>query len=113
VFTGRASPIRDGVAYGPVASPQGGYGAGFWALPDDVDPQPVSDNDPVMKVDVGFRYEIDPMPALIRGKVSLRPPCLGSISIISRGVDPVATVGRTTSGSCDSVCPAVAPVTSY
>jgi hypothetical protein len=34
------------VAYGPVADKNGGYGAGFWALPDDVYPKPITDNDP-------------------------------------------------------------------
>jgi hypothetical protein len=31
--------------------------------------QPVTDNDPAVKVNVGIKYEIHPMPALIRGKV--------------------------------------------
>ena len=57
------------VAYGPVAAKDGGYGAGFWALPDDVDPKPITDNDPTMKANAGFKYEIHPMPALIRGRV--------------------------------------------
>jgi hypothetical protein len=58
------------VAYGPVAAAQGGFGAGFWALPDDVDPGQISANDPVMKADAGFRYEISPMPALVIGKTA-------------------------------------------
>ena len=61
------------VAYGPVASAQGGFGAGFWALPDDVDPNPLTANDPAMKADVGFRYEISPMPALVVGKGTQGP----------------------------------------
>lgn len=61
------------VAYGPVASPDGGFGAGFWALPDDVDPKAITDGDPVMKAGVGFRYEISPMPALVVGKARLSP----------------------------------------
>ena len=56
------------VAYGPVAAADGGFGAGFWALPDDVDPKPLTDDDPAMKAGVGFRYEISPMPALVVGK---------------------------------------------
>jgi hypothetical protein len=56
------------VAYGPVAAETGGFGAGFWALPDDVDPKPIADNDPTIKANVGFKYEIHPMPTLLRGK---------------------------------------------
>jgi len=56
------------VAYGVVASGQGGFGAGFWALPDDVEPQPLTADDPVMRANIGFRYEISPMPMLIVGK---------------------------------------------
>ena len=55
------------VAYGPVAAKDGGFGAGFWALPDDVDPKPIADNDPTIKANTGFQYEIHPMPALVRG----------------------------------------------
>lgn len=56
------------VAYGPVMSEQGGFGAGFWALPAGVDPEPLTKNDPAIKANVGFRYEISPMPALVLGK---------------------------------------------
>ena len=56
------------VAYGPVADPAGGFGAGFWALPDDVDPVPLTNDDPAIKANAGFRYEIAPMPALVMGK---------------------------------------------
>jgi len=56
------------VAYGPVAAQTGGFGAGFWALPDDVDPRPLAEADPAMLSNAGFRYEIHPMPVLIRGK---------------------------------------------
>jgi uncharacterized protein len=56
------------VAYCPVADKNGGYGAGFWSLPDDVDPGPITANDPAIKANAGFRYEISPMPALVIGK---------------------------------------------
>ena len=56
------------VAYGPVAAPTGGFGAGFWALPDDVDPQPLADADPTILANLGFQCEIHPMPALVLGK---------------------------------------------
>ena len=56
------------VAYGPVADPKGGYGAGFWALPDGEDPAALAAGDPAIKVEAGFRYEILPMPALVLGK---------------------------------------------
>ena len=56
------------VAYGPVADPAGGFGAGFWMLPDDQDAMALAKDDPVMKADTGFRYEIAPMPALVIGR---------------------------------------------
>ena len=55
------------VAYGPVAAQTGGFGAGFWALPDDVDPRPLADADPTILANLGFQCEIHPMPSLIRG----------------------------------------------
>ena len=55
------------VAYGPVMDPAGGYGAGFWALPDGEDPAALA-CDPAIKAEAGFRYEILPMPALVLGK---------------------------------------------
>jgi hypothetical protein len=58
------------VAYGPVADPAGGYGAGFWALPDDQDPQALAAADPVIKAGQGFRYDIFPMPGLVISKAA-------------------------------------------
>jgi hypothetical protein len=55
------------VAYGPVADPAGGFGAGFWALPDDQDPAALMKDDPAIKANAGLRYEIAPMPALVIG----------------------------------------------
>jgi len=56
------------VAYGPVADPAGGFGAGFWSLPDDEDPSLLAGEDPVIKANAGFRYEILPMPGLVTGR---------------------------------------------
>ena len=53
------------VAYGPVADPAGGYGAGFWSVPDDQDIHALTAADPVILAGRGFRYEIYPMPALV------------------------------------------------
>lgn len=55
------------VAYGPVGGEKGGYGAGFWALPDDADITSLTENDPAIKANVGFTYEVNPMPALVKG----------------------------------------------
>ena len=60
------------VAYGPVADPKGGYGAGFWTLPDEEDPAALAAGDPAIKAEAGFRYEILPMPALVLGKAGDR-----------------------------------------
>jgi uncharacterized protein YciI len=61
------------VAYGPVMGEHGGFGAGFWALPAEVAPEALATNDPAIKANVGFRYEISPMPALVLGKVVQAP----------------------------------------
>ena len=58
------------VAYGPVMDPAGGFGAGFWALPDDLDPAALSNDDPAIKANAGFRHEIALMPALVIGQVA-------------------------------------------
>ena len=55
------------VAYGPVLDPAGGYGAGFWSLPDDEGIEPQTAADPVMLAGKGFRYEVLPMAALVVG----------------------------------------------
>jgi len=56
------------VAYGPVADPAGGFGAGFWALPDDQDVAALTRDDPVIRANAGFRYDIATMPALVIGR---------------------------------------------
>jgi len=71
------------VAYGPVADPAGGFGAGFWALPDHEDPARLTAHDPAMKANAGFRCEICPMPALVIGHVTARPD--GSAQVADRG----------------------------
>jgi hypothetical protein len=52
-------------AYGPVADPAGSYGAGFWMLPEDQDPGDLAGQDPAILSGRGFRYEIQPMLALV------------------------------------------------
>jgi uncharacterized protein len=49
------------VVFGPVADPQGVWGLGVLQLPDDVDPQTIVANDPVLKADAGFVYQVMPM----------------------------------------------------
>jgi len=71
-LSGCAGRASRGVAYGPVADPKGGYGAGFWTLPDGEDPAALAAADPAIKAEAGFRYEIAPMPALVLGKAGDR-----------------------------------------
>jgi uncharacterized protein YciI len=49
------------VVFGPVADPQGVWGLGILQLGDDVDPQTIVANDPVLKADTGFVYQVMPM----------------------------------------------------
>jgi hypothetical protein len=51
-------------AYGPVADPAGAFGIALLILPEDVEPQSITNEDPTIKANAGFRYEIYPMPLL-------------------------------------------------
>jgi len=42
------------IAYGPVAGAAGDYGAGFWAVPGDVDLTSVITNEPAIRANAGF-----------------------------------------------------------
>lgn len=53
------------VVYGPVADPQGFFGVGIWELPDEADIHAICTGDPTIQSDVGFRYEIHPMPRAV------------------------------------------------
>ena len=49
------------IVFGPVADPQGVWGLGVLQLPDDTDPQMIVANDPVVKANAGFVYQVMPM----------------------------------------------------
>ena len=49
------------LVFGPVADPAGVWGLGVLQLADDADPQEVVANDPVMKANAGFSYQVMPM----------------------------------------------------
>lgn len=53
------------VGFGPVADPSGPFGMGLLELPDDCDPVPLVENDPVIKANAGFGTEIFPMPRAV------------------------------------------------
>lgn len=67
-YWGRYAERGWAVAYGPVSDPAGDFGAGFWAIPDQVDVYDLLSKDPAITAEAGFRYEIHPMPALAIGK---------------------------------------------
>jgi len=50
------------VAFGPVADGAGAYGIGIVQFEDDAEVRSFADNDPTIKSNAGFRYEIQPMP---------------------------------------------------
>ncbi len=49
------------VIFGPVADPAGPYGLGVVRLADGIDPQSVWIDDPIIKSQKGFRFEVAPM----------------------------------------------------
>jgi hypothetical protein len=52
-------------AFGLVADPSGAYGVGLLTLDDNGDAQALTSNDPPMKANRGFAYEIHPMPGAV------------------------------------------------
>ena len=56
------------VAFGPVADPIQSYGIGILEVEDDVDVPALGLDDPAIKADAGFKFEVHPMPGLILRK---------------------------------------------
>jgi uncharacterized protein len=53
------------VAFGPVADPKGVFGVCIVELPAGVDPRAIANDDPVIKANAGFTFEIYPMPTAV------------------------------------------------
>ena len=53
------------LAFGPVADPKGTFGIAVVQLEDGTDARLLADNDPVIKSNSGFSFEIHPMPQLL------------------------------------------------
>lgn len=52
-------------AFGLVADPNGAFGVGILTLADEGDPAALTSNDPTIKANKGFRYDIHPMPRAV------------------------------------------------
>ena len=50
------------VTFGMVAHTDGGFGVGILEIPDDVKVTDLTNADPTIKANAGFRYDIAPMP---------------------------------------------------
>ena len=50
------------VTFGLVLDPKGAFGIGVLELPDDADANALTNADPTIQANVGFRYELSPMP---------------------------------------------------
>jgi hypothetical protein len=53
------------IAIGPVADPAGGWGVGILRVSGAQEAQVLTDGDPAMLADKGFRLEVFPMPNVI------------------------------------------------
>ncbi|MDE2196523.1 MAG: hypothetical protein KGJ56_04990 [Gammaproteobacteria bacterium] len=53
------------IAFGPVADPKGAYGIAIIRLQDATDANSLGANDPVIKADTGFSFEVHPMPSVV------------------------------------------------
>ena len=60
-YCGKLLQAGKAIVFGPVADPLGVWGLGVLQLPDDADPQAIVADDPVMKANVGFTYQVMPM----------------------------------------------------
>ena len=54
------------LVFGPVFDPKGAYGAGIANLADDAAARSFAADDPVIKADCGFTFEVCPMAAVTR-----------------------------------------------
>jgi uncharacterized protein YciI len=55
------------LVFGPVMDPNGPFGMGVIDVADSDAAKKFADGDPVMKAKIGFKYEINPMHANMRG----------------------------------------------
>jgi uncharacterized protein YciI len=53
------------VAFGPVIEPNGSWGLGILEVADEAEARAISQDDPVIRADRGFRYEFYPMATLV------------------------------------------------
>lgn len=53
------------VAFGPVADPKRPYGVAIIQLGDNADPDILGANDPAIKANAGFSFEVHPMPSVV------------------------------------------------
>ena len=53
------------VAFGPVSDPKGTYGIAVMQLEDDGDANAIGANDPTIKANVGFKFELHSMPQVV------------------------------------------------
>ncbi|MGY3690146.1 uncharacterized protein YciI [Bradyrhizobium sp. USDA 3240] len=60
-YCGELLQAGKALIFGPVADPAGVWGLGVLQLPDDADPQEIVANDPVVRANAGFTYQIMPM----------------------------------------------------
>jgi hypothetical protein len=65
VYWRRLLEARVAIVYGLVGDPGGAYGIGVVELDDAGDPEALAAGDPTIKANVGFRYEISPMPRAV------------------------------------------------
>jgi uncharacterized protein YciI len=63
-WTGKVG-TGEALAFGPVADPKGGYGIGIIRTESVAKMEALRDADPAMQANVGFAYDILPMPRLV------------------------------------------------
>ena len=60
-YCGKLLEAGKAIVFGPVADPKGFWGLGVLQLPDDADPQTIIADDPAIRANAGFDYQVMPM----------------------------------------------------
>jgi len=63
-WTGKVQ-TGNALVFGPMAGPRGGYGIGIIKVADMAEMEALRDTDPAIQAEVGFSYDILPMPRMV------------------------------------------------
>jgi uncharacterized protein YciI len=62
------------IAFGPVADPNGPHGVAIFRADSAAEAERLASDDPVIRANAGFRFEVHPMPSVVHREVERRQP---------------------------------------